>query len=246
MADVKFGSPVKIEREVLTLIGYPIIEITKKKVGRATQRIIGWVGGGKEEHTEIDTYEAKLTDSQTKKIILKFQVTRDAFAVKKSDYSAKKLILSNFGFEPKDAKKNWFRGNYMIAYPYKGTKNDTPAIKLTQHGSEVMHAHPNEDAVDLGYRDKKDVTAGIMIHVGGYYYNESLKRTVLAASEGCFGIVNSGNSKSNTSDDETKKIMSKILEMSKKSTEKPNYILIIIRKRESHEIPNKIEHIIRP
>ncbi len=223
--------------------GYPIIRITKQKVGKAKQRIIGWTYGT--EYTTVDTYRATLTDSKNpSKIIKSFEVTRDAFAIKKSDSSPKKSILSNFAYEPKDEKINHYTGKFMPAYPYKPTKNDTPAVKLTQKGSEEMFAEANQDAVDLGYRIKKDVTRGIMIHVGGVYDNES-KGIATGASEGCFGIINKGNSATNTSDSLVKEIMKKVKEMADNSTdttEKKGHIRIIIEKRMKHEIPNKISY----
>ena len=136
----------------------------------------------------------------------------------------------------------------MPAYPYKPVKNDTPAIKLTQSGSEEMFAESNQDAVDLGYRIKKDVTRGIMIHVGGVYDNES-RGIVTGASEGCFGIVNTGNSDKSTSDSTVKAILDKVKEMADNSTdttEKKGHIRIIIEKRLKHEIPNKIIHTRHP
>lgn len=243
-AKVSFGQIETIERVAFTKIGYPIIEITTNKKGSARQRIIGYTGQPT-QYTDVDTYEAIITDSETGQVITTFEVTRDAFAVKQSDYSPTQLVLSNFAFEPKEANKDWFEGRLMEAYPYKPDVNDTPAIKLFQSGSQVMHAHPNQDAVDLGYRNQIDVAAGIMIHVGGHYNNETYGSSV-AASEGCFGIVNSGNSQSNPSDPETIRVMEKILEMSEASNVRPNYILIKLRKREVNAIPNKIIHTRTP
>lgn len=239
-AKINFNPTQNIQRVAFTKIGYPIIEITTNKKGKVKQRIIGYTGNPT-QYTDVDTYEAILTDSESGQVVTKFEVTRDAFAVKQSDYGATELILSNFAFEPKNADIDNYSGKFMEAYPYKPDKNDTPAIKLTQYGSEVMHAHANQDAIDLGYRNKIDVAAGIMIHVGGYYNNETYG-SVIAASEGCFGVVNSGNSQSNPSDSETIRVMSIISDMSIKSNVRPNYILIKLRKRDQNAIPNKITH----
>ena len=45
----------------------------------------------------------------------------------------------------------------------------TKALKLKQNDSEVMYAEPNEVSVEMGYRRKSDVAAGVMMHVGGIY-----------------------------------------------------------------------------
>lgn len=221
-------------------LGYPIIRITKQKEGKARQRIIGYTGK-LTQYTMVDTYKATLIDSKFSKLIKTFQVTRDAFAVKKSDYSPQKLILSNFAFEPKNGERNHYSGKYMDSYPYKPVKNDTPAIKLMQNDSEVMFAEANQDAVELGYRTKKDVTAGIMIHVGGVYNNEKWG-IVTGASEGCFGIVNIENSEEQTSDSTVIEILKKIKEMADNAIERKGHIRIIIEKRMQNEIPNKLIH----
>ena len=52
----------------------------------------------------------------------------------------------------------------VIEFP-KG--NGTKALKLKQHDSEVMYAAPNNVSVEMKYRNKSDVAAGVMMHVGG-------------------------------------------------------------------------------
>jgi|GEM_PF-1594194 len=229
--------------------GYPIIRITKQKVGTAKQRILGVnYKYSADEYATVDTYKATLTESKNpSKIIKSFQVTRDAFAIMGSDLGPKKSILSNLAFEPKEA--NHYTGVYMKSYPYKHGNNDTPAIKLTQRGSEEMFAEANQDAVDLGYRKvRKDVVRGIMIHVGGIYDNE-YAGIITGASLGCFSIINTGNSATNTSDALVIEIIDKVKEMAENSTdktEKKDHIRIIIEKRMKHEIPNKISHTMHP
>lgn len=230
------------EKIVLGVIetGYPIIRITKQIIGKVKQRVIGYVKEG--TYIDINLYEAILTDSKTNKIWMEFGVTRDAFAVLKENSNDQYVILTNVAFEPKDEKKNHYTAKQMRAYPYKPVVNDTPALKLTQYNSEVMHAHPNKDAVKLGYRDKEDIAKGVMIHVGGIYKNEVSNDYVVAASEGCFGIVNKDNSTKNPSDELTIKIMKKVKELSDNSDEEKGHIRVIIEKRKDNEIPNKIKH----
>ena len=139
-------------------------------------------------------------------------------------------------FEPKDGKINHYSGKYMKIYP---KKNDTPAIKLTQKGSEVMHAESRPDALSLNYRSKKDIASGVMIHVGGNYDNEQHGKAI-SASEGCFGIVNNGNSQKNTSDKLTKEVINTVWKRAQNSKSNPNHIRIIIEKRDEKSIPNNI------
>lgn len=241
-AKISFGQLENVNRIAFTKVGYPVIEITKKKIDKATQRIIGFVHDNNQT-IEIDTYEAIITDSETEEIITKFQVTRDAFAVNRSNAGEREYVLTNFAFEPKDANIDNFEGRFVFG-TYYPNGHDTPAIKFYQRGSEQIWAHPNEDAVSdgLNYRIQEDIARGIMLHVGGYYFNESVGTITVGASEGCFAIVNEGNSISSPSDDETIRVMNIITEMATKSTTRPNYILIKLRKREEDEIPNKLVH----
>lgn len=233
-----FKAPLFVEGIKKT--GYPIIRITKQIIGKAKQRVIGYVKNN--TYVDIDIYKTTLTDSKTNEIWMEFGVTRDAFAVLKENSYDKYVILTNFAFEPKDKDINHYAAKFMEAYPYKPIKNDTPALKLIQKGSEVIHASSNKDAISLGYRSKEDVAKGVMIHVGGVYKNENFEDYVIAASEGCFGIVNNNNSSKNPSDELTIKIMGKIRELSNNSVEQKGHIRVIIEKREGNEIPNKIKH----
>jgi len=93
---------------------------------------------------------------------MEFSVTRDAWTVEQGNSTA-----SNVAFEPKDGNVNNFTGKVMNGGYPKG--NGTEALKLTQIGSEVVHAEPNQTSVNMGYRNKDDVAAGVMIHVGGNF-----------------------------------------------------------------------------
>jgi hypothetical protein len=95
------------------------------------------------------------------------------------------MTLTNVAFEPKDGKVNHYIGVEMKeGYP---KEDGTKAMKLTQYGSEVMHAESNNASVSIGYRTNSDVAAGVMIHVGGTYEHAD-GTTSTAASEGCFGV----------------------------------------------------------
>ena len=173
---------------------YPVVEITTKVVGSGQQRVIGSYGGT-DISTKVDLYEAVVTDTEDPNFKMTFATTRDAFTVLPGDDKGASLILSNTAFEPKNGNVNHYTAlNMRGGYP-QGC--GTIAFKLTQKGSEVMDAAPNDNAVKAESRKKNDVAIGVMQHVGGEYKFKDGK-IHLAASEGCFGVVNKGNSTSNT------------------------------------------------
>ena len=115
--------------------------------------------------------------------------------------------------------------------------NGTDALKLTQKGSEVIHAEPNQTSVDMGYRKfGKGAAAGVMIHVGGNYENNGKNK--VAASEGCFGVCNPGNSSSNQSNTYSNRVMDAIQSQAAKSKTNPGKIEVIIQKRTGNEFPD--------
>ncbi len=133
--------------EVEIIADYPIIRITKQKTGkRVKQKILGYYSGGL-QYVDVDLYKVLVTIKSDTSFKMEFAVARDAAAVVRGNDKGKTMIISNVSFEPKDGNINHYSGKYMSAYP---KKNDTPAIKLTQKGSEVMHAAPRPDAVALG------------------------------------------------------------------------------------------------
>ena len=209
-------------------LDYPIIRITKQKTGEtADQRVLGYSGG---KTTQADLYRVVVTDTEDANFRMEFSITRDAWTVPSSGSSE----ASNVAFEPKDGNINHYTGKVMAnGYPQG---NDTEALKLTQYGSEVMHAEPNETSVEMGYRDKADVASGVMIHVGGNYDKGGNNR--IAASEGCFGICNAGNSSSNQSNTYSNTILNTIQEQANRSQTNPGHIRVIIEKREGNEFPS--------
>ncbi|ATL49590.1 hypothetical protein COR50_21765 [Chitinophaga caeni] len=139
---------------------YPIVTITKQKTGQtAEQRVLGYSGGAT---TQVDLYKVVVTDTEDANFRMEFSVTRDAWTVEQGNSTA-----SNVAFEPKDGNVNNFTGKVMNGGYPKG--NGTEALKLTQKGSEVVHAEPNQTSVNMGCRNKDDVAAGVMIHVGGNF-----------------------------------------------------------------------------
>ena len=97
---------------------------------------------------------------------------------------------------------------------------------------ETNNATSNNVSVEMGYRNKSDVAAGVMMHIGGIY---NLKGEYhYAASEGCFGIANSDKFSSNAY---TNKILDSIINQSQKSKTNKGRIDVIIEKRDVNKIP---------
>ena len=216
---------------------YPIITITKQKTGRTTwQRVIGWTYHNKDIVTRVNLYKVTVRDTEDKNYHMEFSVTRDAFTVRDGDRKGNHMILSNVAYEPKTEKDNHYTAE-VIEYP-KG--NGTTALKLKQHGSEVMHADPNNVSVEMEYRNKADVAAGVMMHVGGVYNLDGSKH--YAASEGCFGITNSDVLPSNNY---TNDILNSIIKQSQKSRTNKNRIDVIIEKRNVNERPQTVNVTIK-
>lgn len=238
--DSGLGNKLRITfPEIEQVKDYPQVRITKQKTGnKVSQKIIGNYGG-KLQYVEVDTYKVLVIDESDPNFKFEFSVARDAFAVIPGDDKGAKMVLSNMSFEPKNAKINHYTGKYMPSYP---NNNDTPAIKLYQKKSEVIHAEARPDALLIKpkpYRYKADVASGIMIHVGGNYLNEKYGDSI-SASEGCFGIVNDNNSINKKSDKLTIEVINKIWKQAKKSKSNPEHIRVIIEKRDETKIPNKI------
>lgn len=214
---------------------YPIVTITKQKAGTTLQRVIGYTGSNKEQYTRVSLYKVTVTDTEDKNFKMSFSVTRDAFAVKKGDAKNGTMTLTNVAFEPKDGDVNHYTAKEMKGgYPQgDGTKS----LKLTQYGSEVVHAEANDASVELGYRTKSDVASGVMIHVGGVYEHAD-GSTSCAASEGCFGVTDGTSSDTNPANDYSNKILGGIIDQANKSTTNKGKIEVVIQKRSSSERTN--------
>ena len=222
------GNPVRlVDPDGMAPEEYPIVRITKQKTGNTVdQRVLGYTQAGSTVTTDL--YKVEVTDTEDPNFYMSFEVTRDAWVQENGGPTAQ-----NVAFEPKDGNINHFTGKVMNGGYPRG--NGTEALKLTQRGSEVMHAEPNQTSVNLGYRNKADVAAGVMIHVGGNYTKGGKPR--LAASEGCFGICNPGNSPSNPSNQHSNTVMNAIQAQANKSQTDPGKILIILEKRTGNEYP---------
>lgn len=223
-----FNNPVKF---VDPDGAYPIVTITKQRAGSTLQRVIGYTQEGR--RTRVNLYRVNVTDTEDKNYKMSFLVTRDAFAVRKKDAGSGKL--TNVAFEPKDADINHYTAKEMSGGYPKG--DGTIALKLTQSGSEVMHAEANDASVDLEYRAKSDVASGVMLHVGGTY-EHSDGSTSCAASEGCFGVTDGNSSETNPSNNYSNRVLGSIIDQANRSKTNKGKIEVIIEKRNSKERTN--------
>ena len=214
---------------------YPIVTITKEVVGSAEQRLIGSYSGD-DIPVQVDLYKVVVTDTEDPNFQMTFMTTRDAFTVLPGDDKGNVLTISNTAFEPKDGNVNHYTAVVIPGGYPKG--QGTTAFKLTQNGSEVMSAAPNESAAEAGTRTKSNVATGVMQHVGGNYIYKSGEKH-LAASEGCFGVVNKGNSSTHPSNIVSNQVMNRIIKQTNKSKTNPGKIEYLIEKRNS--IPDKIK-----
>ncbi len=205
---------------------YPIITITNQIVGSTDARVIGEVLEGNET-TKINLYRAIVSDTEDPSFKMEFAVTRDAWVSTLSD--AENDNVSNASFEPKNANINHYTAiNAYKEYP-KESGSGVGALKLTQYGSEVLNAAPRDVSVQLGFRKSSEIASGVMLHVGGYYTAKDGLH--LAASEGCMGICNVNNSKSNPSNKYAAKVINTIINQAKKSESNPGKIEVILQPR---------------
>ncbi|WP_254086603.1 hypothetical protein [Dawidia cretensis] len=191
----------------------------------------------------VDLYKAVVTDTEDPSYRMEFAVTRDGFAVMPGDATSSGTIATNMAFEPPSATNNTYDAKVMNGGYPKG--NGTEALKLTQKGSEVMHAEPNANAVAMNkatgddYRTQAGVASGVMVHVGGNFTKKG--NPALAASEGCFGVCNTGNSKTDPSNATTNNVMRSVINQAAKSKTNPGRIGVKIEKRDKTKIPDKVK-----
>ena len=162
------------------------LTITTEKTGYTWQRVYTKDSFNNSIQKLVPTYKAKLEqvqESNWDKVVAQvtsIDVTRDGwygFAQKDNSYH-----LINTAFEPVGDLTH-FVGKYLN-YEHSGEY----ALKCYQSGSEVVHAQPYPNATSIG-RDSATAASGVMVHVGGVYYNSYYKRYQLGGSLGCFGVI---------------------------------------------------------
>jgi RHS repeat-associated protein len=220
-----YNNPVKLVDPDGREAAYPIVTITAIKDGTTDAKVLGYVKEG--TTTKTDLYKATVTDTEDPNFKMEFTVTRDAWAVTEAD--AGTGTMSNVSFEPKDPNQNHYTAKAQYNEYPKGSGSGVPGLKLTQKGSEEMHAAPRPASVSLGYRTKVAVATGVMMHVAGHY--KTAKGTQVAGSEGCFGVAPKGNSAQKPSNPYAAKVINTIISQAKKSKVAPGKIEVILKPR---------------
>ncbi|WP_423740406.1 hypothetical protein V8245_00890 [Flavobacterium columnare] len=214
----------------------PIITITNQVVGWGHIKLIGADNRGSNNSyvtIGVPLYKVVITDDEDSNFRMETMVSRDSWIVKNIDGNNASIV--NGAFEPKDAKNNEYDGVYNAPYPHD---NDTAGYALEQNGETVLNSEPR-------YNSKGELVgdaSSIMIHVGGYYYNEKdatnndKPRTRAGGSLGCFGIFNKNNSIKNPSDKESKRVINGV----RSQSDEDSYfgysnVKIIIQKRDNVE-----------
>jgi len=218
---------------------YPVITITNKKTEHtADQRLLfAHESYCDDILIQVPLYEVIVTDTEDENFNMTFFVIRDAWIAETCDSN----IAHNIAYEPRSNNKFTIEERYRD-YPLG---SGALAIKLFQDGSQVVHAEPNQAAVDMGSRSKGNIARarGIMVHIGGHY-ERGEEGMVVAASRGCFGIVNLDNSQTNPSNEYSNDMLDKIFKQADNSKTNNGRIEVIIQKREGDNYP-KVQNIIR-
>lgn len=179
----------------------PKIVITTKITGFTMIKVYGSPSLGiyPKEMIVVPTYEAKLIDIETNKVIVSFNVTRDAWysrGTTKETTVTKKVHwynaqpytvtsttttyhLINRAFEPADGSESGSTYSVNVkAYP----TNELIGFELIQHNSNLLKAVPFTPEMNkyLDGRNIDDnranlsVASGVFLHIGGYYYNSTI------------------------------------------------------------------------
>lgn len=158
-----------------TITGYTWQRVYTNGLGNTIQKLVPTYKALLQTASRYSPYKAQST-------ITSFDVTRDGwYAYEKT---SKGYHMINTAFEPATGK-TLFVGAHRY-YEHSGEYS----LKFHQSGSEEMFAQPYPHATSIG-RGKKDVAKGVMVHVGGIYFNsyEEYNRYQLGGSLGCFGVI---------------------------------------------------------
>lgn len=170
------------------------INITTEIIGYTAQFIYGQSGRmDKGALIVVPVYKAIIADAQNpKKELGAFGVTRDGWYSRGKGVDGHELF--NRTFEPADGNVNLYT---TPGTKYEDTGED--AFYFTQYGDKEISAEPFKeewnkylDGSDINEpRKKLDKAKGVMIHIGGHYYNShpSVEGNKVAGSYGCFGFI---------------------------------------------------------
>lgn len=167
------------------------LTISTQTTGYTWQRVYAKKSLGNSIQKLVPTYQAKLEryNKSTKKAIKTvktFDVTRDGWYGYSQSGGQYKMI--NTAFESVGGKTNFVAKREY--YKHSGEQ----ALKLHQSGSEIVDAQPYPNAISIGRKEfGANSAAGVMVHIGGVYYNSFYKRYQLGGSLGCFGVISPNN-----------------------------------------------------
>lgn len=213
---------------------YPVITITNVVIGQTEQRVLGASSAKDAPITNVNVYRAVLTDTENPNIHVTFGVTRDAYVVTPANsnettsgkgYGPEKA--NNIGFEPAKGSSNTYSATPVPGGVPSGSGN--PGLVLSQNGSTTLPSTDRSAAVAIGASSSSKTATDVEIHVGGNYTNGA--GSSVAGSLACFGIVNSGNSPSNTSNALTKTVINTAVNQSNASATDPGRIDVIVDRR---------------
>ncbi|PAM94570.1 hypothetical protein B4N84_11355 [Flavobacterium sp. IR1] len=166
--------------------------ITTDITGYTCQFVYGDKSDLDHESFVVPTY--RLDVEKNGKVIAKYNVTRDSWysrGVTKDNWGPNDDIeLSNRCFEP--LNKNNLYATVPTAYPPGAgvdalalRENKSEKLKAVAH-TKRMQTYANGKPIDDARKDL-GITTGVMIHIGGWYYNGTSNK--LGGSYGCFGVI---------------------------------------------------------
>ncbi len=215
---------------------YPVITITNEVIGQTQQRVLGYSSsnGNSVPVTNVNVYRATLTDTEDPSVHVSFGVTRDAYVVTPANSNETNggkgygpETASNIGFEPAKGSSNTYQATPVPGGVPNGSGN--PALKLSQDGSTTLPSTNRQAAVDIGVAKNPNTATGVEVHVGGNFTNGA--GSSVAGSQACFGIVNPGNSPSNTSNTMTGNVINTAINQANKSQTDPGRIDVVVQRR---------------
>ncbi|OQX97422.1 MAG: hypothetical protein B6I24_08910 [Bacteroidetes bacterium 4572_128] len=142
----------------------------------------------------VPTYSMKILKNGTE-VEQDFHITRDGWysrGIIDEGFFFDDVQLTNRHFEPRDGDVNLY-STIPLEYP---PDSDLEAYTLTQCGKRGLEAEPITEEMNTRIEEEFNdarknlgIARGIMIHIGGFYYNAHYQQNKLAGSYGCFGFI---------------------------------------------------------